>query len=45
MKISGRRLNLTRTREGSSYTRVKKSLKKDITRAVRRRLNREETAR
>lgn len=44
MKISGRRLSLTRTREGADYKRVKKALKKDIRRSVRRRLNREELA-
>jgi hypothetical protein len=42
MKISGRKLNLTRTREGAGYTRVKKHLKKVITRTVRRRLRREQ---
>ncbi len=41
MKISGKRLNLTRTRKGAWYQRVKKSLKKTITRTVRRRLNRD----
>ena len=40
-KISSRRLNLTLTRAGSCYTRVKKDLKKEITRAVRRRLNKD----
>jgi hypothetical protein len=38
-KKSGKRLNYLNTREGSSYTRVKKSLKKTVTRAVRRKLN------
>lgn len=40
MKVSGRRLNYTSTRTGSSYMRVKKSLKKLVTRKARRALNR-----
>ena len=39
-KQSGKRLNYRNTVEGSSYTRVKKGLKKTITRIVRRALNR-----
>jgi hypothetical protein len=39
MKKSGRGLNFRHTEEGSSYTKVKKWLKKYIGRVVRRRLN------
>lgn len=45
MKKSGRRINLTTARggphAGRTHTRVKKSLKKTATRAVRRKLNRD----
>lgn len=41
MKISGRRINVTLTRDGSCHKQVKKSLKKTVTRLARRRLNAE----
>jgi len=37
-KISGKKLNTTITREANTHTKVKKSLKKTITRIVRHRL-------
>ena len=40
-KITGNRLNRQMCKQGNSYIRVKKGLKKTITRLVRRRLNRE----
>lgn len=39
-KQSGKRQNYLNTVEGSSYSKVKKGLKKMITRIVRRALNR-----
>lgn len=39
-KKSGKRQNYLNTVEGSSYSKVKKGLKKMITRIVRRALNR-----
>jgi hypothetical protein len=45
MKITGKRLNLTLTRRGADYSRVKKGLKKTVTRSVRQRLKREAAVR